>query len=93
MSEEQMTTESGDDPIAEQQQFLAANAEYFAQALSPLNEVFDNEGVMNIVSEEQEYTMVVGMKQTGVEGEADVDCAMLDPNQPSLKESLKALFI
>ncbi|NWK55825.1 hypothetical protein HW115_09400 [Verrucomicrobiaceae bacterium N1E253] len=83
----------GVDPIAEQQAFLAANAEYFAQAMSPLNELFRNSGTMNIVSEEQEYTVVVGIKEVDEEGAADVDCATLEPNQQSLRDCLNALFI
>ena len=81
------------DADAEQQAFIAANAEYFAQSLAPLNAVFRNSGMMNIVSEEQEYTVVVGMKTAGDEGELDVDCAILEPHQQSLKNCINALFI
>lgn len=93
MSDDTTITGEGSDPIVEQQQFLAANAEYFAQALSPLNQLFDNSGMMNIVSEEEDYTVVVGMKQTEVDGDVDVDCATLEPNQQSVKDCINALFI
>ena len=84
---------SDEDAIAEQQAFVAANAEYFAQALAPLNAVFRNSGMMNIVSQEEDYTVVVGMKTAGTEGELDVDCAILEPHQQSLKNCINALFI
>ena len=77
----------------EQQAFVSANAEYFAQALVPLNGVFRNSGTMNIVSEEQDYTVVVGMRTVGEEGVLDVDCAMLEANQESLKDCINALFV
>lgn len=93
MNEEQNTPAENVDSIAEQQGFLAANAEYFAQALAPLNGVFRNSGMMNIVCEELEYTVVVGMKTVGDEGELDVDCAILEANQGSLKDCINALFI
>ena len=93
MNEEQNTSTENVDAIAEQQDFLAANAEYFAQALAPLNGVFRNSGMMNIVCEEREYTVVVGMKEAGHEGELDVDCAILGADQGSLKDCINALFI
>ena len=93
MNEELNAATEAADPMAAQQAFLAANAEYFAQALSPLNPVFRNSGTMNIVSEELDHTVVVGMKQTGEEGVMDVDCATLEPNQESLKDCIDALFI
>lgn len=98
MSEDTMTPESGEaeggteNPMAQVQGFIAANAEFFAQTLAPINELFSNSGMMNIVSEEDEFTVVVGMRTTDEEGVMDVDCAALDPNQESLKESLNALF-
>ena len=85
-------TESGSDEVA-QQVFVSSNAEYFAQALAPLNNIFRNSGMMNIVSEETDFTMVVGMKPTNEDGVMDVDCAMLDANQESLQDSINALFV
>ncbi len=93
MNEEQNTSAESAGGIAEHQEFLAANAEYFAQALAPLNGVFRNSGMMNIVCEEQDYTVVVGMKPTEADGELDVDCAVLDAQQQSLKDCINALFI
>ena len=81
-----------EEAMAEHQAFLTANAEYFAQALAPLNQVFRNSGVMNIVSQEQDFTVVVGMNETGIEGEIDVDCATLEPNQASLKNCIHTLL-
>ncbi|GEM_PF-4157642 len=93
MNEEQNTPTENVDAITGQQDFLAANAEYFAQALAPLNGVFRNSGMMNIVCEELDYTVVVGMKEAGDEGELDVDCAILGADQRSLKDCINALFI
>jgi len=78
---------------AAQQEFVAGNAEYFAQALSPLHTIFRTSGMMNIVSEESDLTVVVGMKPTEEDGVMDVDCAILEPNQESLKDCINALFI
>jgi hypothetical protein len=84
---------TSDDSEAAQQAFIASNAEYFAQALAPLNDIFHNSGMMNIVSEESDFTIVVGIKPTEEDGVMDVDCASLDPNQESLKDCINALFI
>jgi len=78
---------------AEQQAFVAANAEYFAQALAPLNEVFRNSGMMNIVCEEQDFTVSVGIQTIGEEGVFDVDCVMLEADQGSLQDCIDALFV
>lgn len=78
---------------AEVQEFIVANAEYFTQALAPLNSIFRNSGTMNIVSEEADYTVVVGMKTTEEEGVMDVDCATLDADQKSIQNCINALFI
>ncbi len=76
--------------------FVAENANYFAQAFSPLNEVFGNDGNMKIVSEEIEYTVVVVMrKTTGNEDPdkmvIDVDCAILEAKQESIRDCLVSL--
>lgn len=83
---------SEDQAAAEQQQFIAANAEYFAQSLSSLNALFDNAGNMNIVSEEDEYTVILGMKTIADSEDVDVDCAILEPKQESLQGCIDALF-
>lgn len=96
MSEEFDTHTQDTEPQSEatgQQAFVSANAEFFAQALAPLNGVFRNSGMMNIVSEEEDFTVVVGMKSISEDGELDVDCAMLEPNQESLQDCFHALFI
>lgn len=73
--------------------FVGENASYFAQAYAPLNEVFNNDGAMKVVSDETEYTVVVEVRQAeGSEvGVMDVDCAVLEADQESLKECLVAL--
>ena len=93
MNEE--STTSADDQVGdgERRAFAAANAEFFAQALAPINELFRNSGTMNIVSDELDYTVVVGMRTTGEDDVVDVDCALLEAGQDSLRDSLDALFI
>jgi len=76
--------------------FVGENASYFAQAFSPLNEVFGNEGPMKVVSDEADYTVVVSVRhaegdQSQDEGVMDVDCAILEANQESLRDCLDAL--
>ena len=78
---------------AKQQSFLAENAEYFAQALAPLHTIFRTSGMMNVVSDEADFTVVVGMKPAGEDGVMDVDCVTLEPNQESLRDCINALFI
>jgi len=93
MNEESTTSTEDQFETNERSAFTAANAEFFAQALAPINGLFRNSGMMNIVSDELDYTVVVGMKTTGEEGVMDVDCALLEPGQNSLRDSLDALFI
>jgi len=88
----EVTDSAGDEETA-QQAFIAANAEYFAQAMSPLHSIFRTSGMMNIVSEESDFTVVVGMNPTGEDGVMDVDCATLEPNQESLKDCINVLFV
>jgi len=75
--------------------FVSENASYFAQAFVPLNEIFGNEGVMNIVSDEADYTVVVAVRHaeggSQEDGVMDVDCAILEAKQDSLQECLAAL--
>ncbi|MCP5537405.1 MAG: hypothetical protein H7A51_14380 [Akkermansiaceae bacterium] len=73
-------------------EFLASNAEFFAQAFSPLNSVFDSSGPMNIISEEAEMTVAIGVKQADDHGAMDVDCVLLDPDQESLRDCIDTLF-
>ena len=73
--------------------FAAANADFFAQALAPINELFRNSKTMNIVSDELDYTVVVSMQPTGEEGVMNVDCALLEPGQDSLKECLNSVYL
>ena len=49
--------------------------------------------MMNIVSEEADFTIVVGMKPTEEDGVMDVDCVTLEPNQESLKDCINVLFV
>ncbi len=76
--------------------FVGENANYFAQAFASLNEVFCNEGSMTIVSDEVDYTVAVAVRKAGgdasyEEGVVDVDCAILEAEQDSLADCLKAL--
>lgn len=76
--------------------FVEENASYFAQAFSPLNEVFGNAGNMKVVSDEMDYSVVVAMRKTAgdedlEEGVIDVDCAILEAQQESLQDCLAAL--
>jgi len=93
MNEESTTSADGQFGNGERRAFAAANAEFFAQALAPINELFRNSGTMNIVSDELDYTVVVGMRTTGEDDVVDVDCALLEAGQDSLRDSLDALFI
>ena len=79
-------------PLAEDSEFLASNAGFFAQAFAPLNDVFGNSGPMNIVSEEAEVAVVVGVKEADEDGGMDVDCVLLEPNQESLRDCINTLF-
>ncbi len=79
-------------PLAEDSEFLASNAEFFAQAFASLNGVFGNSGPMNIVSEEAEVTVAVGVKEPDEDGAMDVDCVLLEPNQESLRDCINTLF-
>ena len=72
-------------------EFLAENAEFFAQAFAVLNPVFGNSGPMRIVSEESEMTVVVGVNEPDESGEMDVDCVLLDPEQESLRDCIDSL--
>ncbi|MFK7911787.1 MAG: hypothetical protein AB8F34_14465 [Akkermansiaceae bacterium] len=72
-------------------EFLAENAEFFAQAFAALNPVFDNPGPMRIVSEESEMTVVIGVKEKEEDGAMDVDCILLDPDQESLRDCVDSL--
>ncbi|BDS07892.1 hypothetical protein NT6N_29320 [Oceaniferula spumae] len=76
--------------------FVGENAAYFAQAFASLNEVFCNEGPMKIVSDEADYTVVVSVRKADgasdhEEGVMDVDCAILEANQESLRDCFDAL--
>ena len=72
-------------------EFLAENAEFFAQAFAVLNPIFGNAGPMRIVSEESEMTVVVGVMEPDDEGEMDVDCLLLDPEQENLRDCINSL--
>ena len=72
-------------------EFLAENAEFFAQAFAVLNPIFGNAGPMRIVSEESEMTVVVGVNEPDESGEMDVDCVLLDPEQESLRDCIDSL--
>ncbi len=72
--------------------FVMENASYFAQTFAPLNDVFGNSGPMKIVSEESEITVVVAVGEAGEDGGADVDCALLEANQESLRDCMDVLF-
>ena len=72
-------------------EFLAENAEFFAQAFAVLNPIFGNAGPMRIVSEESEMTVVVGVMEPDDDGEIDVDCVLLDPEQESLRDCIDSL--
>ncbi len=87
-------TESPEDPIDGDgdSEFLASNAEFFAQAFSALNEVFQSSGPMNIVSEEADRTVVVGVKEADDDGAMDVDCILLESDQESLRDCINTLF-
>lgn len=74
-------------------EFLADNAGYFAQAFGPLNELFENSGPMQVVSEESEMTLVVGVRETEEAGVMDVDCVMLEPNQESLRDCVDSVLV
>lgn len=93
MNEESTTSDDGELGNGERRAFAAANAEFFAQALAPINELFRNSGTMNIVSDEIDYTVVIGMRRTGENDVLDVDCALLEAGQDSLRGSLDSLFI
>lgn len=76
--------------------FVGANASYFAQAFAPLNEVFGNDGAMKVVSDEEDYIVVVAVRHieganADEDGVMDVDCAILEANQQSLSGCLTAL--
>lgn len=73
-------------------EFLAENAEFFAQAFAALNPVFGSSGPMRIVSEEEEMTVVVGVKEPDGDGSMDVDCVLLDPDQESLRDCFNSLL-
>jgi len=85
-------TESPEDQIDGDGEFLASNAEFFAQAFVAFNEVFQSSGPMNIVSEEADRTVVVGVKEADDDGAMDVDCVLLEPNQKSLRDCMNTLF-
>ncbi|MBK1832154.1 hypothetical protein JIN77_15560 [Verrucomicrobiaceae bacterium R5-34] len=76
--------------------FVGENASYFAQAFAPLNEVFGNDGQMRIVSDEEDYTVVAAVRHAeggdaSEAGAMDVDCAILESHQDSLRDCLTAL--
>jgi len=85
-------TESPENPIEGDSEFLASNAEFFAHAFVALNEVFQSSGPMNIVSEEADRTVVVGVKEADDDGAMDVACVLLEPNQESLRDCINTLF-
>ena len=81
--------ESAADEMASE--FLAENAEFFAQAFAVLNPVFNNPGPMSIISEETDMTVLVGVKEAESDGSMDVDCILLDPEPKSLSKCIKSL--
>ncbi|MBT8045194.1 MAG: hypothetical protein KJO79_09610 [Verrucomicrobiae bacterium] len=81
-----------DIPDADDSGFLASNAEFFAQRFAPLHDVFDSSGPINIVSEEADMTVVVGIKAPTDDGAVDVDCVLLEPDQESLRDCIDTLF-
>lgn len=92
-NEESTTSNDTQFENADSGEFASANAEYFAHALAPLNELFRNTETMNIVSDELDYTFVVGLTTTGEQGVVDVDCALLEAKQESLRDSLNSLYL
>ena len=87
---------SQDEPEGMYSGFVGANAGYFAQTFAPLNEIFSNDGAMKIVSDEEDYVVVVAVRLLegegeDEEGEVDVDCAILEANQKHLSSCLVAL--
>jgi len=95
MSMDTETTDSPTGPTSPTESdgaFLASNAEFFAQAFVSLNGVYGNSGPMNIVSEESDRTVVVGVKEADGDGAMDVDCVLLEPNQESLRDCINTLF-
>ena len=85
-----------DEPEGMYSGFVGANAGYFAQTFAPLNEIFSNDGAMKIVSDEDDYVVVVAVRllegeDEDEEGEVDVDCAILEANQKHLSSCLVAL--
>jgi hypothetical protein len=87
-----MSTET--DVIREAEgEFLTSNAGFFAQTFGPLNALFENSGPMQVVSEESEMTLVVGVRETEESGVMDVDCVMLEPNQESLRDCVNTILM
>jgi hypothetical protein len=87
-----MTPDTENRP-ANKSEFLASNAEFFAHAFAPLNKIFQNPGPMIIVSEEKSHTIVVGLREANDNGDLDIDCALLKPNQQSLSDCIKTITI
>ncbi len=74
-------------------EFVTQNASFFAQIFEPLNAVFENSGAMNIISEELDITVAVAVKEANAQGEAEVDCALLESPQESLRDCIQALTL
>lgn len=69
--------------------FLSFNAEYFVHAFAGLNEIFQNSGSMNIVSEEKRFTVAVGIKLDY--DTFNIDCMLLKPFQRSIRDCINIL--
>jgi hypothetical protein len=79
-----MTNET-ESQISDESEFLASNADFFANSFVPFNEIFQSSGPINIISEETKRTVVVGVKEADEDGAMDVDCVLLKPDQESLR--------
>lgn len=71
--------------------FVSENASYFAQTFAALNGVFGNPGPMKLMSEEEDFTVAVVVRGTEEEGVMDVDCALMEAGQESLRDCFDAL--
>ena len=87
-----MTAPDTENKSTRHSEFLASNAEFFAQSFAVFNEIFQRSGPMNIVSEETGRTVVVGVKKADNDGAMDVDCLLLKPNQESLSNCINTLL-
>lgn len=74
-----------------EREFVANNAEFFAQAFMSLSETFNSAGAMKIVSEETKRTLVTEVSSAFSDGSRDINCVLLKPSQESLRNCLNTL--